>query len=348
MATIYDEVDPVELTATLRVLPEPPNFQLNQFLPDVLSQQIRFTITDLEHLVRTATFRSYDAPVAIGKRGSFTKRQGALPALGRGFVVGEYARLLQEQLRGIDSSEIVGTVEDDAKTGVEEIRARMEAARGQVLSTGKFSLVDEDGLTLEADFNVPGGQLNVAPTGPTWVNHSTAVIPTDLEAWADAVEAASGERPTQFIAGRSVLGNMYANEKLIKQYATVFGSPDKLGAAQVNQLLDNRDLPTIALGADGRPLRPAKVLTDGSTVDTYPADSITLLPPTPIGETRWGPTVEALELVQAKRMVLQDTPGVIALALVDANPASLTTVVNAVGCPLIKRPKAMLVAKPLG
>lgn len=348
MATIYDLADPVELTASVRVLPEQPNFNLTTFLPNVESQQIRFSITDLEHLVRTASFRSYDAPVAIGKRGSLTKRQGALPALGRGFVLGEYARLLQEQLRGMDASEIVGGIDADAKRGVEEIRARMELARGAVLSTGKFTLTDEDGLTLEADFNVPSGQLNTAPSGAAWTSHSTATITTDLLAWSDTVEAASGERPGTFVAGRTVIGHILANADLRNQYGTLFGTPNQLGVSQVNQVLDNLDLPTIAIDpTTGKAVRPAKVIHDGSTVDTYPADKITLLPSNPIGETRWGPTVEALELVEAGRMVLQDTPGVIALALKEANPASITTVVNAVGLPIIQRPKAMLVGDPL-
>lgn len=346
MFEIYEHVDPVRLTAAIRVLPEDPDFQLNRFLPDVVNDQIRFTIDELTHLVRTASFRAYDAPVKIGRRDSMVRRTGEMPALGTGYPLGEYARLLQQQLRGADASEIVGGTNADARRGIEEIRARMELARGQALSTGAVTLTDEDGLTLEADFSVPGGQLDVAPAEP-WTDPDANII-ADLTGWADLMESNGGPRPQEFLAGRGVTAHILANNRLRSQFGTVFGTPDQLGPTDVNRVLERLDLPTIALGANGRPIRPARVEHNGTVTDTYPADKITLLPGGgSLGQTRWGPTVEALELAAENRMALADTPGVIALVLKSANPASITTVVNAVGLPLIEKPKAMLVATPL-
>src|SRR5687767_422463 len=292
---LYDLIDPRVITAFVRALPEDPQYTLNGVLPDREIDDIQFAIDDITSINRAAHFRAYDAPVEIGKGPSMVRTEGEIPAIGEGYLVGEYARLLQEQLRGSDISDpMLRAVLSYAQRGIAAIRARMEIARGQVLSTGKFTLTGEGGLTLSADFGVPDGNF-VAPT-LDWSNPSANIV-QDITNWVDVGEAASGIRADSMVAGRVAAAQAMQNTGLRNLYGNSFGAAQQLTIGQVNQVLAAQDLPTFAVGADGRPVRPAKVTAVASngtetTVDTIPTGSVILFPAGQVGETLWGPTFE--------------------------------------------------------
>lgn len=339
---IYDLIDPRVVTAFVRQLPEDPRFGLNVALPDVETQSIEFAIDEITSQNDAASFRAFDAPVEIGSEPSMVRRSGELPALGRGYLVGEYARLLQEQLRGSNiSDEMLRLVLSRAQRGVAAIRARMEKARGQVLSTGKFTLTGEGGLTgVEADFGVPVGNFVTASTA--W-SDPTANIVAQIQGWVDAAEAASGLRPEYIFAGRTAMAEAMANQGMRQLYGNAFGSAQQLSVGQVNQVLAALDLPTFLVREDGKPVRPAKVSIDGVSTDTFPTDKVALFP-AGVGQTLWGPTFEALELAADGTIESQEAPGIIAMAMKEGNPGKVFTTVNAVGLPVLEQPKALIVA----
>lgn len=343
---IYDLIDPRVVTAFARTLPEDPNYTLNGVLPDREIPDIQFAIDDITSINRAAHFRAYDAPVEIGKGPQMVRTTGEIPAIGEGYLVGEYARLLQEQLRGSDiSDEMLRLVLARAQRGVAAIRARMEVARGQVLATGKFELSGEGGLVLEADFAVP--DTNFVAPALDWSNPSANIV-ADLTNWADVGEAASGIRPDSMIGGRVATAQAMQNTGLRNLYGNSFGAAQQLTMTQVNQVLAAQDLPTFALREDGRPVRPAKVTTVATNgtetvVDTFPTGAIAMFPAGQVGETLWGPTFEALELAATGQIEAQEAPGIIAMAMREGNPGKVFTVVNATGLPVLNKPAALVI-----
>lgn len=346
---IFDLIDPFELTAAARTLPEDPRYTLNGALPDQVVPSIEYEISEVTSTNTAARFRSWDAPVELGTGPTFTRKRGEMPPLGEGYVVGEYLRLLEEQMRG---SNIEQALQDAAlnkvRQGVGAIRARMEVARGQVLSTGAFTLSGEGGLHgITADFEVPAGNFVSAATD--WSDTAGADITGDLTEWVQRGEDESGFRPDRMIVGRSVAPFLMNNEALRAIFANAFGASLQLSLTQVNQVLASLDLPTIALTADGRPVRPAKVAvraTDNastSNVDTFPANMVALYPDAMLGRTLWGPTFEGLELASTGVLEARDAPGIIALTYKQGNPGQLLTVVNAVGLPVLDTPSGLVV-----
>ena len=81
-----------------------------------------------------------------------------------------------------NSVDILGAMAiiDDIENHVRAIRARLELAAGDLLTDGKFSLVDENGLTLEADFQVP-----------------TAFLPTAATLWTDTANSTPLDRAAE-------------------------------------------------------------------------------------------------------------------------------------------------------
>lgn len=340
---IYDLIDPRVITATLRQLPEDPRYRLNVALPDIETQSIEYAIDEITAANEAATFRAFDAPVEIGQEPGLVRRTGELPALGRGYLIGEYRRLLQEQLRGSNiSEEMTRLVLDRGARGVAAIRARMEVARGQLLSTGKFTLAGEGGLYgLEADFGVPGGHKVTA--GTAW-SDPTANIIAQIQAWTDLAEADSGHRPEYMVAGRTAMAEALGNTVLRNYYGNAFGAAPQLSVAQVNEVLSAHDLPIFLVDPDtGRAVRPAKVNVAGVSTDTFPTDKVALFP-ADVGSTLWGPTFEALELAAEGRIEAQETPGIVGIAMREGNPGKIFSTVNATALPVLAKPDALIIA----
>jgi hypothetical protein len=90
-------------------------------------------------------------------------KQVKLPPLSSSVSMGELERLQLEFARagGGNSAAIVNAIYDDATNLTREIQARMEQARGDVLTDGKFTLAGEGGLYMEADYGVPANAPRV-------------------------------------------------------------------------------------------------------------------------------------------------------------------------------------------
>jgi hypothetical protein len=91
-----------------------------------------------------------------------------LPPLSDTLQMGELERLRLQFARtgGTNQNAFVNAIYNDAENLTRYVQNRMELARGDVLMDGKFTLTGEGGLTLEADFGVPGG--NFVTAGTLW------------------------------------------------------------------------------------------------------------------------------------------------------------------------------------
>lgn len=333
----FDLIDQAAVTAAMRELPEPPTVQFAQWLPDVVVPDIEFEIEQITDTNKAARFRSYDAPVEIGPGPSLVRTAGEIPALGEGYLVGEYKRLLEQQLRGANISDaLLQAVLNKVARGFTRIKNRMELARGQVLSTGKFTLEGEGRLHLEADFGVPDDNF-VTPASP-WDENSD--ISGEMTEWAALAEIA----PDVALVGDLALPKLLKSAELRNQYGNAYGAPNGLTTEQVNTVFAARGLPRIVPVRRTRIEVPDPETGVYTTVDTFPRDAIAMFPQGFIGDTKWGVTFEALEMAAAGMIEATEAPGLVATVMREGNPGKVFTVTNAVGIPTLEHAKSLVVA----
>ena len=343
MAQIIDLVPPPALTAYVREVPSPTGWILNRFLPDVLVPDIEAGIDRTIKRNRAAAFRTYDAESPIGARSPFERSRVTLPPISEKIPLGEHERLQLERIRSGGSgntAQLVDQVYDDGANLAGAIQARMELARGDVLTDGKFALANENGLTLEADFGLPAEHL-VAPS-VLWSDRANATPVSDLAAWADQYEEATGERPGYVVMSRTAKAHLMASvEARSLAGLTGPGMVATLDNNQLGSILAARDLPEIVVYS-------AQIDVNGTATRPIAADRVVMLPTNArdLGYTAWGITAESLEFAASNAGVLgfEQLPGLFASVLKEFDPVRTWTKVSGVGMPLIEQPHRLLVA----
>jgi hypothetical protein len=340
----YDYLDPAMLTGYVREVPTPRNWFLNRFLPDRNIGDIEAAWDQLTRTNRAAKFRAYDAESPIGRRDVFERRRVALPPLGQKTVIGEHERLVLERVRsgGDNRNRMIEAIYSEAEINTRATYARMELARGDVLTDGKFTLTGENGLTIEADFGLDAGHLVSAST--VWSDHDDSDPLLELRTWADTYTDDAGEPPAWALMTRTVVGHLLQNTKVRALVSSLGGTPTIVTRQQLNTVLDANDLPQIIE-------YNAQIDVDGSATRPIPNDRVVLLPqdPASLGMTAWGITAEALELAGGSNPALafEELPGLAGVVMKDGDPVRIWTKVSAVGMPIITDPRRLMVADVL-
>lgn len=343
MAIVFDAaVTPDALTAFVRQVPTPFDQVLNQILPDRLIPDTRVRFDTLLQTNRAAKFRAYDARIPMAKRDAPTIKEVNLPPLSIRSMIGEQERLQLESMRlaGTNMQPMIDAIYNDGESLVRSIRARMELARGDVLTDGKLTLTAENGLTLEADFGIPGGHLVSA--GTPWSTTASATIIANESAWVTTYVATNGFRPGgQWISTR-VLNYMLQNAELRTLAASLAGTPGMITRQGLDTALGAYNLPPIAGVYD------TVVDVDGVSTRPIPDDRVIFVPPAgvEVGFTAWGICATALELVNSSEVDFSfaDAPGIVGVVEKSGPPYRQETFVDAVGMPVLSQPSRLLIA----
>lgn len=340
----FDLIDPVQLTGFVREVPGPANYTLNQVLPDVTVEDIDVAWDILNRTNRAAMFRSYDAETPIGQRDNFERRRVSMPPLGVKTVTGELERLRLEQVRsgGNNTSRMITAIYNDAERNTREVLARMELARGDVLTDWVFSLVGENGLTIQADFGMPSGHNPVA--GTLWSDHSGSDPIADYSSWVTTYTDANGEPPGRTLTSRTVIGHMLSNDKVRTYAGSLAGTPQMVTRQQLNTVLEAFDLPPLFT-------YDTQISVNGSATRPIPVDRFMMLPANPrdLGATFWGVTAESLELAGGTnpQLSFSEAPGLVGVVMKEGDPVRTWVKVTAIGMPIITDPKRLFVADVL-
>lgn len=319
-----DFATPAELTGYVRAaladLPE-NQFGLSAFLPDNPVDDIDFR-ADVGGggLARLASFRAWDAESPISGRRGVQSLTGSLPPISEKRRLGEYDRL---KLRRLDAA-ITGALFNDALELATAIHARMEVARGQLISTGKVTIA-ENGLILEADFGRAANHTQVAAT--LWTAAGSTPL-EDMLAWQDIYVATNGVRPGRILTDQSVLSTLMRNAS-VRTYV--------LGDSTSGRIVTLEDVQSLftSFGLPRLETYEAQVEgANGSPVDVLPRGHVLFLPPAgrKLGETLWGITAEALDADYG--IDSTDAPGVVVGSYSDKDPVGLWTKASAVGLPI--------------
>ncbi|MEU1240050.1 major capsid protein [Micromonospora parva] len=343
MAIVFDgPVTPDAQTVFIRNVPSPQEFSLSDLLPDRYFNRNTIDLSEITRTNRTARFRAYDGRLHVSERDAGVTKQVKLPPLSTSLSMGELERLQLEFARagGGDPAEITNAIYNDSQNLTREIQARMEQARGDVLTDGKFTLAGEGGLVMEADYGVPGGHL-VAP-GTLWTNTGAATIIANEASWVDTYVATNGFAPGGQVVSRRVLNLMLQNAELRSLAASLSGSPSLITRATVDNALAAYGLPPIVKVYD------TVVDVDGVSTRTIPDDRVIFVPPNiaDLGYTAWGVSATALELVNSSQVdfSFQDAPGIVGVVEKVGPPYREFTFVDAVGMPVLQNARLLMVA----
>jgi hypothetical protein len=343
MAIVFDgPVTPEALTVFVREVPTPADQVLNQLLPDLFFNRNTIDLAELTRTNRTARFRAYDGRLHVSERDVSVEKQVKLPPLSTSLSMGELERLQLEFARtgGTNRAAIVDAIYNDATNLTREVQARMEQARGDVLTDGKFTLTGEGGLYMEADYGIPAGHL-VAP-GTLWTTTATATIIANESTWVDTYVATNGFAPGGQVVSRRVLNLMLQNAELRTLAASLSGTPSLVTRPALDAALAAFSLPPIVMVYD------TNVDVDGTTTRVIPDDRVLFVPPnvSDLGYTAWGVSATALELVNsnATDLSFEDAPGIVGVVEKMGPPYREFTFVDAVGMPVLANPRLILVA----
>jgi hypothetical protein len=343
MAIVFDAaVTPDALTAFVRQVPTPADQVLNQILPDRLINDTRVRFDTLLQRNRAAKFRAYDGRIPMAMRDAPTMSEISLPPLSIRSLIGEQERLQLESMRlnGTNMAPMIEAVYNDGEQLTRSVRSRMELARGDVLTDGKFTLTAENGLTLEANFGIPGGHI-VAPSTP-WSTVASATPIADISAWVTVYLATNGFRPGGMWTSTRVANYLMQNAEIRSLAASLSGSPSMVTRRTVDDALAAFTLPPI-LG-----VYDSVVDVDGVSTRPIPDDRVIFVPPAgmEVGFTAWGITATALELVNSSEVDFSfaDAPGIVGVVEKSGPPYRQETFVDAVGMPILSQPSRLLVA----
>jgi hypothetical protein len=342
---IDDYITPAELTWYAREVPSPLNLILEQFLPNVQINHIEAEIGEVTRTNRAARFRSWDTPVGIGRRDYAESRRVKIPPLGQKLPVGEYEQLQLALARtgGNDRAAMIEEIYKDTDNNVRSIYNRVEIARGDILMDGKFSLVNEDGLTLEADFGLDAGN-NVAPS-TLWSDSADASPLQDLRTWMLYYATLNGARPGYMICGEQVIAALETADE-VRQAASYGGNILKpfVTDQELSAIFATNRFPSIV---------PYDTIIDwdGSNKRVLDANKVIFLPQNPqdLGFTAWGITAEALALVGSNnpQLTFSQAPGLVAVTTREGDPPRVWSKAGATVMPLIKDIRKLMVATVL-
>ena len=315
----------------------PESFSLASFLPDREIDDIDFRAgVGGSTLKRAAAYRTYDAESPIVGSSHQQVITGQLPPISLKTRVGEYDRIKFNGRNNAD--QLVTANEDNAVFLADQIRVRLEIARGQALMDGKVTLA-ENGLALTADF---GRKAEHTQTAANLWGTAAATPLEDLLAWRDIYADTTGSDPAALVVSRKVMTALLRADDTRTQ---VFGNDAgtrMVTQDSLNALLASHGLPAITVygakyeGADGKVheiLDSTKILFAGGATQA-------------VGETLWGVTAEALEPKFNIDQKFQ--PGIVASSWVDDDPVALWTKASAVALPVVQNANQTFSATVLG
>lgn len=339
---LFDLVEPAVLTEYVRAFDNEVlrnQFALDQFLPAFENSELEYSIDQSSWMdVDAAVYRAFDTQPPMTGRQGISRLRGELAPVSRQIPLTEEERLRLRAIRegGSANQAQVDQIYADAERMVRSVQARLELARGQVITTGKFTLAGENGLTMEADYNMPGSHKPTAAI--TWATASTDIL-ADLLTWMQLYVDDNGFEPGLMMMSRTILGYMINNTKMREAAAWGGTTPSRINLETVQAILSANGLPPVMI-------YDTQVRVSGVATRVIAADKLTFLPPTevPLGRTHYGVTAEALALAEAGKIVESAMPGIVAVNLRNDSPVQTFTLATALAIPVLGNPNAIICA----
>lgn len=346
MALWTDVITPAELTGYARASLadyEARQGTLARWLPyrEVADIVARF-VAGSTGLVDVADFRAYDAEPTIGGAPAGKRITVEMPAVGRNIPVSEYNQLRARNANPSDEA-VRETILRAVDVNVRAVVDAVERVRGIVLHTGKATIANEAGFSMDDDFGRSAGHTVTA--GTLW-STTTADGLGNLTTWSDTFRTANGEPPGCILTSTRVLRAFAGLNQ--NKLNLVNGASRPATAADMEAIVAGAGLPPIVL-------YDRNVQVAGVKTKVLPDNKLWLLPApvdidawedTQLGATYWGQTLTASD----PRYELADSeqPGIVVGAFRGDKPPMLAEVVSdAIALPALANADLSFVATVL-
>ena len=295
MARIDELFNTKELLNYYRVKKQPAMLGDTLF-PARKIQDIKFDmITGANGLPVSASVHAFDTETELASREVLQKGAAELALIKRKIAIGEREIIAINNPR-MDSEQkaLVMELFKDGDKMVNSVQTRIEAMRMELLSSGKIN-VKENGVSITLDYSVPGGNKKTFD----WSDPATAKPLEDIKTLADAVEDASGTKPTRILTSSKVLNKILACESVKK---AIFGvNFDKIATRKdLNSLLESMELPQVAVYNAKYKVQNAN--GKYTTKRYFPENILSMFAENALGETVYGLTAEEIELLGSNKM----------------------------------------------
>lgn len=329
-------INPTEINAFVREIQTPADYELTQ---SVISERtvnsVKWETRGTRRRIAAASYRAWDAQTKVATR-EITRfaSEGKLLPLGQKYIVGELETILQNVQRGMDGNDLVSSVYDDVAAHVLSIKHRMELAAGDLLIDGKFTLTGENGLTLEANYNVPTANMPSAPTA--WTNPAADMLGDEMR-WIEVLRASGAPMPDRALTSYKAMALAMSNDSYrAAYYGSVSPSATPtavLAPSEVNVVRGRYGLPPITTYDVKVPL------DDGTDVRVLPENMFFLLPPNTrqMAETQYGLTAEGIVLSSGGNPSIEreEAPGIIVTSGYQDDPVQVWTKGSAAALPVM-------------
>ncbi|MFG2276677.1 major capsid protein [Streptomyces chartreusis] len=338
-------INPTVINAFVREIQTPADYLLTQsVIPERTVDSVKYEIRGGNRRVAAATYRAWDAQTRVATR-EITQwvTEGKLLPLGQKYIIGELETILQNVQRGMDGDDLVRSIYEDAAAHVLSVKHRMELAAGDLLVDGKFTLTNENGLTIEANHNVPSANM---PTASVDWSDPTADILADELAWIEVLRASGAPAPTRAVTSYKTWAYMLSNNSYrAAYYGSVSPSTTPtavLARNEVNVVRDRYGLPPITTYDVTIPM------PDGTNQRPLPQNMFFLLPPDArqMAETQYGLTAEGIVLSSGSNPSIEreEAPGIIVTSGYDDDPVRVWTKGAAAALPVMYTPDIHIAA----
>lgn len=335
MATIYDLVTPKAQAARWE-----ENYKVRRpYMGEAFFTERKQLGTELSYLqgkspkVRPLSLSSYDAKViSIGREG-FKTITTDIPFFKNDMKINEKQR---QQLNNVLQTNndalinpVLNAIFDDQSTLLANADVTREMMRMQLLTTGTIAFAS-NGQAVEYDFGVTNKQTS------NWNDAATADPIGDISKWADAVEEATGERPTQALMNRTTLAKAAKAQTILDMFAKTL---DRATSERVRQYMEEETKVSIYVydkGYNDEEGNFSKFVPDGTVV---------LFPEGAVGEGVFGTTPEESDLMTgaAAEVSIVDL-GVAITATKETDPVTVKTKVSMSYLPVLNRPETIVIA----
>jgi len=266
----------------------PPARALEALFPSRKTEALEIEmIKGANNLPVSASIHAFDTETEIDSREGKTYDIQDLALIKRKKKVSEKDIIRLEQPRNTaEESEMVRKIFDDVDSLNESVLTRVEAMRGEALSSGKL-VIDENDFKTTIDYGVP----STHKASVTWSTDTPDIL-GNLTTWIDKIVDDTGFMPTRALTSKKVL-SMMLKDATIRQAVYGVNKDRLLSPADLNTFLKSQSLPEIAVyDAKFRTGKKGKY----ATKRYFDENVISLLPEGRMGETLYGLTAEELEL----------------------------------------------------
>lgn len=331
MTTAIADLDPVVLTEFARDSLADFDAQsqsLARFMPYREIPDIRYAYSrGIDALIDQATYRAFDAESPIGRRPGSSRVTGELLPISRKIPLAEYDAL---RLRNAGNDEIIRGIYRDADRLARGIAARLELARGQLVTTGKVTIA-ENGLATEYDSGRHASLTVTALAGTArWSDYDDSTPISNVITWKALVKAQTGLEPNRLLVSSEVMAHLQQCDEVRGAFVALANAPARVAIPAVSDAFLALAGVTVEVyetpaGMTSEPIAAEKVVLLRDNVE--------------IGFTAHGVTLEALEPAYAS---LGPASGVVAGAWKTEDPINVWTKAAAIALPLLSEPDLTL------